>query len=211
MGTHKTNNWAQTGHMCRSGWIYYSKSHMWWNWFSQVRGRGVNHYDCSQTAGFSRDTLRLGSYHSSPERQNTQIRSLWALSMSSGWGEGYHDMKNVYSLAPIIQALKWLRHCGNQANSWLCVCGRMGGGGVGLSTRAGLLHSAVFAEINPAFPVVPDSRRCLCQLSAMPLCSILLAVCCRDCCPTLSTQPLVFLTIPARTAGTAVLWVPTAF
>lgn len=120
---------------------------------------------------------------------------------------GYHDMKNVYSLAPITQALTWLRHSGNQANSWFCVCVRKGE----ISTRAGLLHSAVFAEINPASPVVPDSRRCLCQLSAMPLCSILLAVCCRDCCPTLSTQPLVFVTIPARTAGTAVLWFPTAF
>lgn len=115
--------------------------------------------------------------------------------MGREWG-GYHDMKNVYSLAPITQALIWLRHWGNQANSSLCVCvcvcvrGRERGGEI--STRAGLLHSAVFAEINPASPVVPDSRRCLCQLSAMPLCSILLAVCCRDCCPTLSTQPPCF-------------------
>lgn len=96
--------------------------------------------------------------------------------------------KNAYSLAPITQALIWLRHCSNQANSWLCVCVRK----EEISTRAGLLHSAVFAEINPASPVVPDSRRRLCQLSAMPLCSILLAVCCRDCCPTLSTQPPCF-------------------
>lgn len=102
-------------------------------------------------------------------------------------------MKNVYSLAPITQALRWLRHCSNQANSWLCVCVRKGE----ISTRAGLLHSAVFAEINPASPVVPDSRRRLCQLSAMPFCTILLAVCCCDCCPVLSTQPLVFVTIPA--------------
>lgn len=118
-----------------------------------------------------------------------------------------YDMKNVYSLAPITPAVIWLKHCSNQANSWLCVSVRKGA----IATRAGLLHSAVFAEINPASPVVPDSRRCLCQLSAMPLCSILPAACCRDCCPTLSTQPLVFITVPARTAGTAVLWVPTAF
>lgn len=42
------------------------------------------------------------------------------------WMWGYHDMKNVYSLAPITQALIWLRHCGNQASSWLCVCVRKG-------------------------------------------------------------------------------------
>lgn len=89
----------------------------------------------------------------------------------------------------------------------VCLCESRGE----ISARAELLHSAVFAEINPASPAVPDSRRCLCQLSAMPLRSILLAICCRDCCPTLSTQPLVFITVPARTAGTAVLWVPAAF
>lgn len=143
------------------------------------------------------------------------------------------EHSNPLSLSPLH--VKWMRggiswhekclfsgsnHTGSQmikalwqSSKFLVVClwEKRGGWGGGLSTRAGLLHSAVFAEINPAFPVVPDSRRCLCQLSAMPLCSILLAVCCRDCCPTLSTQPLVFLTIPARTAGTAVLWVPTAF
>lgn len=169
-------------------------------------GGRVNHRGCSQTAGFSRDALRLGSYHSSPQRQSTQIRSLWALSMSSGWGISWHE--NVYSLAAITQTYTWLKHWSNQANSWLCVCFHEKGA---ITTRAGLLHSAVFAEINPASPVVPDSIRCLCQLSAMPLCSILPTTCCRDCCPTLSAQPLVFITVPARTAGTAVLLVPTAF
>lgn len=95
-----------------------------------------------------------------------------------------------------------------QSSKFLVVCLCGGKKNREISTRAGLLHSAVFAEINPASPVVPDSQRCLCQLSAMPLCSILLAA---RCCPTLSTQPLVFITVPARTAGTAVLWVPTAF
>lgn len=33
----------------------------------------------------------------------------------------YHDMKNVYSLAPITQALLWLKNCSNQAYSWLYV------------------------------------------------------------------------------------------
>lgn len=144
-------------------------------------------------------------------RGRTLKSALWALSMSSGRCADIMTFKKkkkrAYSLAPITRALAWLRYCSNQANSWLCVCVRKGE----ISTRAGLLHSAAFAEINPASPVVPDSRRRLCQLSAMPLCSILLAVRCCDCCPTLSTQPLVFITIPARTAGTAVLWVPTAF
>lgn len=88
--TRKTSSIAQTGHMHK--WICYSKSHVWWNCFSQIRGRRVNHCDCSQTGGFSQDMLRLGSYHSSPERPNTQIRTRWALSMSSGWkGISWHE------------------------------------------------------------------------------------------------------------------------
>lgn len=37
---------------------------------------------------------------------------------------GYHDMKNVYSLAANTQTFTWLKHWSNQANSWLCVCFR---------------------------------------------------------------------------------------
>lgn len=96
-----------------------------------------------------------------------KIRPLWALSMSSGWcaatvrkGGG----KKTFSAAPLAHAPAWLRYCGNQANSWLCVCCDNGERFPG-SQRC----SAVFAEINPASWVVPDSRVCLCQLSAMPL------------------------------------------
>lgn len=42
--------------------------------------------------------------------------------MSSG-REGYQDMKKVYSMAPITQALIWLRHCSNQAKFLhVCLC-----------------------------------------------------------------------------------------
>ena len=74
--------------------------------------------------------------------------------------EGNHHMRNI----PIL----WLRshrpslisswQYSNQAAVYGCVC----------SVGAGF-HSAVFAEINPASPVVPDTRRCPCQLSATPL------------------------------------------
>lgn len=61
-----------------------------------TRGGRVNHCDCSQTAEFSWNTLRLGSYHSSPKRQNTQTRPLWVLYMSSGRGISWHE-KCVFS------------------------------------------------------------------------------------------------------------------
>jgi len=106
------------------------------------RRRGVNHCDCSQTAGFLRDVLRLGSDHSSLERRNTLESALTEPSpcqVDGGEGRGgYHDMRNDYSLAPITPAPVWLSHCGNQANHWWCVCVRKGA----LSTRAGLLRSA---------------------------------------------------------------------
>lgn len=72
--------------------------------------------------------------------------------------------EKAFSAAPLTQAPAWLRYCGNQANSWLCVCCDNGE-----RFPASQRCSAVFAEINPASWVVPDSRVCLCQLSAMPL------------------------------------------
>lgn len=106
---------ALRGHMHK--WIGFPNSGVWWNCFSQIRGRRVNHRDCSQTAGFSQDTLRLGSHRSSPERPNTRTRPLSEPSPCQVDGRGYHDMKNACSLAPITQALIWLSHCSNQANS----------------------------------------------------------------------------------------------
>lgn len=46
---------------------------------------------------------------------------------------GYHDMKNLYALATIIQAFQWLKHCGNQENSCQGVLGRKSA----IATRAG--------------------------------------------------------------------------
>lgn len=59
-------------------------------------------------------------------------------------------------------------------------------------TRAGLFHSAAFAEIHLASPAMPDIRCCLCQLYAMPLCFTLPAAFCHGCCPMCSTQPPCF-------------------
>lgn len=82
-------------------------------------GGRVNHRGCSQTAGFSRDALRLGSYHSSPQRQSTQIRSLWALSMSSGWEISWHEKCLFFGCdhtdLHMIKALK-------QSSKFLVVC-----------------------------------------------------------------------------------------
>lgn len=41
------------------------------------------------------------------------------------WMWGYHDMKNVVFSGSNHTGI-WLRHCSNQANSWLCVCVRNG-------------------------------------------------------------------------------------
>lgn len=192
--------------MCASRWIYYLKSHVWWNCFSKIRGRRVNHYDCSQTAGFSRDTLRLGSYHSSPERQNTQIRSLWALSMSRGW-RGYHDMKKCLFSGSnhigyhMVKALQ-------QSSKFLVVC---------LCEEGRDLHQGRASPLSS----VCWNKSCISSgarqqtLSLPAVCHAALLHSTRRLLPwllsTLSTQPLVFITVPARTAGTAVLWVPTAF
>lgn len=104
------------------------------------RRRGVNHRDCSQTAGFLRDGWGAITQAS---RDGTHWNPLSLSPLHVKWteergGGGYYDMRNDYSLAPITPAPVWLSHCGNQANHWWCVCVRKGA----LSTRAGLLRSA---------------------------------------------------------------------
>lgn len=84
----KTNRWAQTGRSCT--WICDRKSHVRCNCFSKSLWR-------LKAVTFSRATLRLWSYHppttTTPARQNTQIRSRWALSMSSGRCRGIMTQK----------------------------------------------------------------------------------------------------------------------
>lgn len=107
--------------------------------------------------------LALGScsYDSSPQRRCTQIRPLWALSTSSGrWAD------NVRKKSGLFCGCAHTSSAAIRENSCLCVCCDNGE-----RFPPSQRHSAVFAEINPVSWVVPDSRLCPCQLSAMPLCS----------------------------------------
>lgn len=123
---------------------------------------------------------------------------------------GFPDRKNIYSLDAIRRLLTRLRALW-QSGKFLVASLREKMEMEFRQGREGFLRPASCTEINPASPVAPDSRRRLCQLSAMPPRSILLAARCCDCCPAPSTQPPVFITIPAWTAGTAVPWLPAAF
>lgn len=138
-----------------------SKSDTWWNrfWRGEQATADVNKQQPS--------TLRLCSHRSSPRRRGAQNPSSLSPLHVKWMVCGYREKrggKKTFSAAPLAHAPAWLRYCGNQANSWLCVCCDNGERFPG-SQRC----SAVFAEINPASWVVPDSRVCLCQLSAMPL------------------------------------------
>lgn len=112
------------------------------------------------------DTLRLRSHHSNHERQNTHAHTSGRdFFVSSGWwditvwakclfsGSNHHVCLYDYGIVAITQLF--------------CLCFWVRAEEI--STRARLLHSAPFAQINPASPSVPDSRLHLCQLSAMQL------------------------------------------
>lgn len=72
-------------------------------------GGRLNHCDCSQTAGFRRSTLG--------PQETKLLQSAISEASPCQVERGYHDMKNDFSLAPLKQALLWLKKCSNQGNS----------------------------------------------------------------------------------------------